>query len=71
MTPARPIRVCHPQGVRRAGSDQRREPEDLRRPRQSRSRRYLIVRSIARGITWTAIALLLFGIASIDSPILH
>lgn len=35
------------------------------------TRRYLIVRGIARGITWTAIALLLFGIASIDSPILH
>lgn len=35
------------------------------------STRYRIVRGIARAITWTSIALLLLGVASIDSPTLH
>lgn len=35
------------------------------------STRYLIIRAIARGITWTGIALLLLAVASLDSPTLH
>ena len=67
--PRRPTGARHPVSVRWADQTSGAEPEDLRRPGQSAPRRYLIVRSIARGITWTAIALLPFGIASIDSPI--
>lgn len=32
------------------------------------ARRWLIVRAIARATTWTALALLILGICSLDTP---